>query len=434
MLKKFLFFLISNSCSYLLIIIQTANAANAELFFDCFKPSYEVGEYVILELQEDLQTPSRSHRIDLWVAVQMPDGVFLFMNSNIFTPLSLKPQPFQKSLETTTRIHQILEFKVLEELAGDYTFYALYVEEGKNVISDGFSVYRSNLAIAKITLPDQINPEANIPSREQTPCYDPSSPQTPPPDDNQPPSSPQPGEIFQDTLADGSLGPEMVVIPAAGTFQMGKGYGTMGFEVSIASFAIGRYEITNTEYVRFLNTVKHRGPVGEPWFYTKTEDENSHIIESSGHFEVETGYENYPLTFVSWYGVTAYADWLSEQTGKRYRLQSETEWEYATRADSTGSWWGRDKFEAIAPVGSFAPNPFDLYDTIGNVQEWMADSWHDNYEGAPTDGSAWMEGGNGSFVIRGGLWGHRWWMQEPYREGFVPTHRVGNLGARLTTR
>jgi len=439
MLQKFLSFLISSACSYLLIITQTANAANAELTFDCFKPSYEVGEYVMLELQEDLQTPSRSHRIDLWVAVQMPDGVFLFMNPNIFTPLSLKPQPFQKSLETTTRRHQILEFEVLEDLAGDYTFYALYVEEGKNAITDSFPVYRSNLATATITLPDQINPEANIPSREQTPCYN--------------SSSPQPGEVFQDTLADGSLGPEMVVIPA-GTFYMGtirdEDLGTEKpvHQVSIASFAVGHYEITHAEYVRFLNAVKHRGPEGEPWFDTKAENENSHIIESSGHFEIETGYENHPLIYVSWYGVTAYANWLSEQTGKPYRLLSEAEWEYAARAGSTTQyWWGNemdvnrancyylscgDSFNGTAPVGSFAPNPFGLYDTVGNVWEWVADPRHLDYEGAPTDGSVWTEGGNSSFVVRGGSWDdHANMARVTFRFDFEPTLRFDDLGARL---
>jgi formylglycine-generating enzyme required for sulfatase activity len=123
---------------------------------------------------------------------------------------------------------------------------------------------------------------------------------------------------------------------------------------------------------------------------------------------------------VSWYGVTAYADWLSQQTGKSYRLPSEAEWEYAARAGTeTQYWWGNepgtnrancrndycgDSFDRTAPVGSFAPNPFGLYDTVGNVWEWVADPWHDNYEGAPTDGSVWTEGGSGLFAQRGGSW------------------------------
>jgi formylglycine-generating enzyme required for sulfatase activity len=96
----------------------------------------------------------------------------------------------------------------------------------------------------------------------------------------------------------------MVVIPA-GTFQMGKIQG-VGYSdeqpvhwVSIASFAMARYEITNAEYVHFLNSVKRRGPEGEPWFSTKAEDSDSHIIGTPGNFGVETGYENHPLIEVS---------------------------------------------------------------------------------------------------------------------------------------
>ena len=91
MLKKLLSFFISNLGSYLLCITQTVDAANADLTFECFKPVYEVGEYVILDLQEDLQTPSRFHKVDLWVAVQMPDGLFLFMTPNAFARFSLDP-------------------------------------------------------------------------------------------------------------------------------------------------------------------------------------------------------------------------------------------------------------------------------------------------------------------------------------------------------
>jgi formylglycine-generating enzyme required for sulfatase activity len=422
------------------------------------KPLYEVGEYVILELQENLQAPSRFHSVDLWVAVQLPDGLLLFMTPYAFAPFSVDPQPFRESLETTTRKHRILEFEVLEGLGGDYTFYALYVEEGKNPSRKVFPVYRSNLAMAMISLRNRKNPDLNLPSFEETPCYNSSSLETPPsdenqPEENQPPPTPQPGEVFQDTLADGSLGPEMVMIPA-GTFQMGDIQGVGDDDekpvhwVSIGSFAMARYEITNAEYVHFLNSVKRRGPAGEPWFYTKDEDGDSHIIGTPGNFGVETGYENHPLIMVSWYGVKAYADWLSQQTGKSYRLPSEAEWEYAARAGTeTQYWWGNelgtnrancrndycgDSFARTAPVGSFAPNPFGLYDTVGNVWELVADPWHDNYEDAPTDGSVWTEGGSGLFVQRGGSWLILNGLSRAAdRSGAGPTSRFYNRGARL---
>ena len=124
---------------------------------------------------------------------------------------------------------------------------------------------------------------------------------------------------------------------------------------------------------------------------------------------------------VNWEDAKAYAAWLSEQTGKRYRLPSESEWEYAARAgtetayswgdeigvnrancDGGGSRWDNKQ---TSPAGSFEPNAFGLYDMHGNVCEWVEDCWHDNYEGAPSDGSAWTSGGDSSrAVVRGGSW------------------------------
>ncbi|MEK8016458.1 MAG: formylglycine-generating enzyme family protein, partial [Candidatus Parabeggiatoa sp.] len=245
---------------------------------------------------------------------------------------------------------------------------------------------------------------------------------------------------FRDTLQDGSLGPEMVWIPA-GTFRMG-GIQGRGYynerpvhEVSVARFAIGRYEVTHAEFVHFLNTVKRRGPEGEPWFATKAERSSSHLTGSTGNFIVEAGYENHPIIHVSWYGATAYLNWLTEQTGKPYRLPTEAEWEYAARAGTeTKYWWGNEigtnrancyssgsewSGRQTAPVGSFEPNPFGLYDTVGNVWEWCADPWHDNYQNAPTDGRIWEKQGENQRLLRGGsFFDNPYYCRAAYRSRF----------------
>ena len=140
---------------------------------------------------------------------------------------------------------------------------------------------------------------------------------------------------------------------------------------------------------------------------------------------------------VSFNDAAAYVAWLSERTGKRYRLPSEAEWEYAERAGSTARYaWGaanparvignftgdgdrsvsgrswtkafpryNDGYWGPAPTGRFAANAFGLFDMSGNVSEWVEDCWHDSYLRAPADGSAWINPGCGRRVVRGGSWG-----------------------------
>jgi formylglycine-generating enzyme required for sulfatase activity len=176
-------------------------------------------------------------------------------------------------------------------------------------------------------------------------------------------------KVFRDRLKDGSLGPEMVWIPA-GSFRMGdlQGGGNKDekpiHQVSVDRFAMGRYEVTFAEYDKFAQATGREKPSDEGW-----------------------GRGNRPVINVSWHEATAYAKWLSQQTGQQYRLPTEAEWEYAARAGKTTKyWWGNqigsnkancsnsscgDRLKYTAPVGSFAPNPFKLYDTAGNVWEWV---------------------------------------------------------------
>jgi formylglycine-generating enzyme required for sulfatase activity len=215
------------------------------------------------------------------------------------------------------------------------------------------------------------------------------------------------GTVFRDKFKDGSQGPEMVVIPA-GTFQMGDivGDGSNNerpvHQVRIGKpFAIGRYEVTFENYDRFAAATKHGLPDDQGW-----------------------GRDQLPVINVSWDDAVAYAEWLSGQIGKLYRLPTEAEWEYAARGGTeTRYWWGNETNPGMAnydggsskwngktaPVGSFKPNPFGLYDTAGNVWEWVHDCWHRDYNGAPHTGAAWGKengGSRGLRVMRGGSWGN----------------------------
>jgi formylglycine-generating enzyme required for sulfatase activity len=141
--------------------------------------------------------------------------------------------------------------------------------------------------------------------------------------------------------------------------------------------------------------------------------------------------DSHPVVCMSWDDAKAYSEWLTRQSGRDYRLLTEAEWEYAARAGTiTPFWWGLlispvqanydgnytyagggpkgESRGATVPVGSFAPNPWGLYNVHGNVWEWCEDVWHDTYNGAPTDGSAWLQGGDATRrVIRGGSWHDR---------------------------
>jgi formylglycine-generating enzyme required for sulfatase activity len=222
--------------------------------------------------------------------------------------------------------------------------------------------------------------------------------------------TPPPGTVFRDTLKDSSEGPEMVVIPS-GNFLMGSPERESGrsrsegpqHRVTIGrAFAMGRYAVTFDEYDSFANAMGRELPGDEGW-----------------------GRGNRPVISVSWHDAFAYTKWLSAQTDKSYRLPTEAQWEYAARAGTeTRYWWGNeigrnhancsgcgsqwDHHKQTAPVGSFYVNPFGLYDTAGNVMEWVQDCWHDSYKGAPNDGSAWEGEGGGDCrlrVLRGGSWG-----------------------------
>jgi formylglycine-generating enzyme required for sulfatase activity len=141
----------------------------------------------------------------------------------------------------------------------------------------------------------------------------------------------------------------------------------------------------------------------------------------NGYKPADQGWERgrRPVINVSWDDTKTYLVWLSRKTGKPYRLLSEAEFEYAARAGTTTAYYWGDEIgkgnancrcgsqwdgKQTAPIGSFAPNAFGLYDMAGNVYQWVQDCYHGDYNGAPTGGSAWTSGDCSLRVLRGGSW------------------------------
>lgn len=182
------------------------------------------------------------------------------------------------------------------------------------------------------------------------------------------------------------------------------------------------------DYLAFTAFPLHDVVIAKPFAVSKfevtyTEWDACVSVGSCPHVPDRWGRGSMPVTNVSWVQAKQYVRWLSKETGQDYRLPSEAEWEYVARAGSATYYsWGVEIGEnkancgvcasrwdnkQTAPVGSFEPNAFGLFDLHGNVWEWVEDVWHDNYTGAPSDGTAWVAGSDPDFrVARGGGWGN----------------------------
>ena len=250
----------------------------------------------------------------------------------------------------------------------------------------------------------------------------------------------KPGDSFRECAQDC---PEMIVVPA-GSFVMGApateaqvlGYTTQIPQHTITfskSFAVSKYEVTFADWDACVTGGGCNGykPHDRGW-----------------------GRGQRPVINVNWDDAQQYVEWLSLVTGKIYRLLSEAEYEYVARGGTATAYpWGDDikinglamancegcgsKWDAkgTAPVGSFVPNGFGLYDMVGNVWEWTEDCVHNNYNGGPTDGSAWMEDKGGDCkdrIARGGSWvNYPLYSRSAMRDGDTSGDRASNVGIRV---
>jgi formylglycine-generating enzyme required for sulfatase activity len=248
------------------------------------------------------------------------------------------------------------------------------------------------------------------------------------------------GAGFHDLKADGQpcpFCPELVAVPS-GNFTMGAAASEgnsserPGHAVAIARpFALGKFAVTRGEFAAFVNATGHKMEGGCNLYTTKWEIQQDRSWRSPPVFQQE---DSHPVVCVSWGDAHAFVAWLSQQTGKPYRLPTEAEWEHAERAGTTTRFhfgseeaefcrfgnaadqtakkshpsWPvlpcSDGYVHTAPVGSFLPNQFGLYDMIGNARQWVEDCYHESYDSAPSDGSAWTEADCKRHVIRGAAW------------------------------
>jgi formylglycine-generating enzyme required for sulfatase activity len=286
----------------------------------------------------------------------------------------------------------------------------------------------------------------------------------------------QPGYRFSDPLDEGGQGPEMIVVPG-GRFFMGsppeekdRNRDERIHEASIAQpFAMSVHEITVGDFRRFVKATGYRTEAERKIGCIVWDENRQQLSAVMGLSWKRPDFyqsEQHPVTCVSWNDAVAYSEWLSKQTGQRYRLPTESEWEYAARGDTeTSRFWGdspnascdfanaadlsgfkvsqqtttniqgetarcEDGYVYAAPVGSFRPNGFGLKDVLGNVGEWTCSPYSKGYDGAqkncadsPTDSGV---------VMRGGSWrSSPPLVRSALREPLPPHFRFNTVGFRL---
>ena len=265
-----------------------------------------------------------------------------------------------------------------------------------------------------------------------------------------------------------------LVFVAGGVFQMGSNAGQADqqpvHEVKLNGFWIGKNEVTVAEFEQFVGATNYQTEAEQTdgsaiWFEGRLINRSgvNWRCDAWGNIRPRAAY-NHPVIHVSWNDAVAYCQWMSQQTGKTYRLPTEAEWEFAAggRMNHTLYGWGNvdlsggvvgnvgdqqakqafafdfitttynDGFPATAPVGSFIPNALGIHDMIGNVWEWCSD-WYvrDYYAYSPLQNPIGPESGE-KRVVRGGSWVNKTEAaQTTYRQNSGPSFRSYNYGFRV---
>lgn len=183
---------------------------------------------------------------------------------------------------------------------------------------------------------------------------------------------------------------------SGGQYQLGCQSGDKNCEAdetpytfNTTSFLIAKYPVTNLDYVRFLNAKQRHIPLlGQYWVQLKNEDADSHLLYKKGLYIVEQGYETYPVIEVSWIGAMQYAQWLSEESGRAYRLPTESEWEVMARIAGDISCIDQphcrdintllSSRKRLGSIGSGLKNTLGVNDILGNTWEWTCSLYHKN--------------------------------------------------------
>jgi formylglycine-generating enzyme required for sulfatase activity len=250
----------------------------------------------------------------------------------------------------------------------------------------------------------------------------------------------------------------LLALVPAGEFIMGSESGRASERplrrVRVAAFEMGVTEVTVRQFRAFTTATGYRtNAEREGWCFVRDPGQRGRKAWRIGRADWRRpGFpqsEDDPVVCISWEDAMAFCDWLSKETGRRFRLPSEAEWEYAAQsapALEDSAWFDANSGSRTHPVARKKPNRWGMYDMQGNAWEWTADVWHGNYAGAPADGRAWVDGGDRWValtserdwrVLRGGAWslgvsdGYGNVLRVTARPPFPKDSRCNNSGFRV---